>query len=113
MGPVDSYLLNLEQNDFKKVSLAKTPVKQNPKSEYRNPKQTGSQINLKSGKSKALNPNEASFEFYYFWLFEFVSDFGFRASSFFHRVSDFEFDASSLRRCSGHALREWSFFPVP
>jgi len=54
----------------------------NPKSEYRNPKQTPRQINLKSGKSKTPNPKEACLEFYEFWSFEIVSDFGFRASNF-------------------------------
>jgi len=38
----------------------------NPKSEYRNPKQTLKQINLKSGKSKTPNPKEACLEFYPF-----------------------------------------------
>src|SRR5262249_13999996 len=32
-------------------------------SEYRNPKQTRSQINLKRGKSKTLSSNQVSFEF--------------------------------------------------
>jgi len=53
-----------------------------PKSEYRNPKQTQIQINLKSGKSKTRNPKEACLEFYIFWSFEIVSNFGFRASNF-------------------------------
>jgi hypothetical protein len=55
---------------------------QNPKSEYRNPKQTHGQTNLKPGKSKTPNPKEACLEFYLFWSFEIVSNFGFRASTF-------------------------------
>jgi hypothetical protein len=47
----------------------------------RNPKQTPRQINLKSGKSKTPNPKEACLEFYTFWSFEIVSNFGFRASN--------------------------------
>src|SRR6266849_1213480 len=39
---------------------------QNPKFEYRNPKPTQRQINLKSGKSKTPNPKEACLEFYIF-----------------------------------------------
>jgi hypothetical protein len=54
----------------------------NPKSEYRNPKQTQRQINLKSGKSKTPNAKEACLEFYIFWSFDIVSNFGFRASNF-------------------------------
>jgi hypothetical protein len=58
----------------------------NPKSEYRNPKQTLKQMNLKSGKSKTSSPKEACLEFDSFWYFEFVSirgaAFGFRASDF-------------------------------
>jgi len=54
----------------------------NPKSEYRNPKQTPRQINLKSAKSKTPNPKEARLEFDLFWSFEIVSNFGFRASNF-------------------------------
>jgi len=57
----------------------------NPKSEYRNPKQTLKQMNLKSGKSKTPNPKEACLEFDLFWSFEFVSNFGFRASNFLAR----------------------------
>src|SRR4029077_3541678 len=56
--------------------------KTNPKSEYRNPKQTQRQINLKSGKSKTPNHQEACLEFYTFRSFEIVSNFGFRASNF-------------------------------
>ena len=36
------------------------------KSEFRNPKQTQIQIDLKSGKSETPNPNEACLEFYIF-----------------------------------------------
>jgi hypothetical protein len=55
----------------------------NPKSEYRNPKQTRRQMNLKLGKSKTPNPHQEYFEFPVFQSFEFVSNFGFRASKFF------------------------------
>jgi hypothetical protein len=55
----------------------------NAKSEYRNPKQTRRQINLKLGKSKTPNPHQECFEFPVFQSFEFVSNFGFRASKFF------------------------------
>ena len=53
-----------------------------PKSEYRNPKQTQRQIDLKLGKSETPNPKEACLEFYKLWSFEIVSNFGFRASNF-------------------------------
>ena len=61
--------------------FAETLRKQNPKSEYRNPKRTPIQIDLKSGKSKTPDPNETCLEFYLFWSFEIVSNFGFRASN--------------------------------
>jgi hypothetical protein len=50
-------------NSSRKIYRAKTPSKQNPKSEYRNPKQTRRQINLESGKSKTPNLKEACLEF--------------------------------------------------
>jgi hypothetical protein len=53
----------------------------NPKSEYRNPKQTPRQKNLKS-ENENTNPNEACLGFYLFWSFEIVSNFRFRASNF-------------------------------
>jgi len=56
------------------------PYDINPKSEFRNPKQTLKQMKLKSGKSKTSNPKEARLEFDLFWSFEIVSNFGFRAS---------------------------------
>jgi len=56
------------------------PYDINPKSEFRNPKQTLKQMKLKSGKSKTSNPKEACLEFDLFWSFEIVSNFGFRAS---------------------------------
>jgi len=65
-----------------KLYRTKTLSNQNPKSEARNPKQLQRQINLKSGKSKIPNPKEACLEFYMFWSFEIVSNFGFRASNF-------------------------------
>ena len=72
---------------------------QNPKSEYRNPKQTQRQINLKSGKFKTPNPNEACLEFCMFWSFEFVSNFGFRASNL--RFSNVAFFARDIPRPTG------------
>jgi len=80
-------LRNVEQNDSRKIYPAKAPVKQNSKSEYRNPKQTQSQLNLKTEKSKTLNPKEACLEFDLFWSFDFVSNFGFRASKFLFSAS--------------------------
>jgi len=35
-----AYFLDVKQSHLKKVYRAKTPAKQNPKFEYRNPKQT-------------------------------------------------------------------------
>src|SRR6266508_1630733 len=64
---------------FSRQAISET----NPKSEYLNPKQTQRQINLKSGKSKTPNPKEACLEFYIFWSFEIVSNFGFHASNYF------------------------------
>jgi len=78
---LDTYLRNVEQNDSRKIYRAKTPMEQNPKSEYRNPKQTQRQINLKSGKSETVNPKEACLELYLFGSFGIVSNFGFRASN--------------------------------
>jgi len=90
----DTYLGNVEQDDSRKIYLAKHVLslaegapRQNPKSEYRNPKQTQSQLNLKTEKSKTLNPKEAYLEFDLFWSFEFVSNFGFRASKFLFSAS--------------------------
>src|SRR4030095_1515610 len=77
----------------------------NPKSEARNPKQTQRQINLKSGKSKTPNPQEARLEFYKFWSFEIVSNFGFRASNFFFLAPP----STPLRTCFA-PLRETLFF---
>jgi len=62
--------------------IAPSNQRKNPKSEYRNPKQTQRQINLKSGKSKTPKLKEDCLEFYLFWSFEIVSNFGFRASNF-------------------------------
>jgi hypothetical protein len=45
-------------------------------------KTNSSQINLKLGKSKTANPSRVCFEFCDFHSFEFVSNFGFRASGF-------------------------------
>jgi hypothetical protein len=57
---------------------------ENPKSEYRNPKQTGAKINPKPGKSKTSNPIWACLEFVVFGSFGFVSDFEFRICNFAH-----------------------------
>jgi hypothetical protein len=58
----NTYLGNVKQNDFNKFTV---PVlcDINPKSEFRNPKQTLKQIKLKLGKSKTSNPKEAGLEF--------------------------------------------------
>jgi len=86
-----------------------TPTKENPKSEYRNSKQTLEQMNLNSGKSKTPNSKESCLEFYLFWSFEFVSirgaafglRGGFRASNlFFLFLGAF----AVLRHCSGHGF---------
>jgi len=87
---------------------AKTPAKQNPKSEFRNPKQTSRQINLNSKKSKTPNPKEACLEFYQFWSFEIVSDFGFRASNFLFLALP-----STLRRACFATLREIFLLTIP
>ena len=89
---LDSHVGNVAQKDSRKIYPAKTPTKQNPKSEYRKkprgPKQTPRQINLKLGKSKTPKPTEVCLEFILFWSFEIVSNFGprgrFRASNFFY-----------------------------
>jgi hypothetical protein len=69
-------------------------LKQNPKSEYRNPKQTHRQTNLKSGKSKTPNPKDVCFAFCIFQPFEFVSNFVLRIWCFpvwsFEFVLDFD-----------------------
>ena len=78
----------------------------NPKSEYRNPKQTQIQINLKSGKSKTPNPKEACLEFYIFWSFEIVSNFGFRASNFLFLASLRPFDVTQGMLCASHAVSD-------
>jgi hypothetical protein len=70
----------------------------NPKSEYRNSKQTQRQINLKSGKSKTPNPKEACLEFYIFSSFEIVLNFGFRASNFLF--------LAPLRLCARHGCSD-------
>jgi len=53
---IDCYLLNVRQNNFNKDSRAKTRAKENPKSEYRNPKQA------QRVKSQLQNPKRACFE---------------------------------------------------
>jgi hypothetical protein len=69
-----------ELNFSRQVRQAKP--NQNPESEYRNPKQARRQTSLKLGKSKTPNPHQKCFEFPVFQSFEFVSNFGFRASKF-------------------------------
>jgi len=76
---VDSYLINVGQNDCNKITV---PVPLRHKSEIRMSKQTLTQMKLKSEKSKTSNPEEACLEFDLFWSFEIVSKFGFRASKF-------------------------------
>src|SRR6266568_2614080 len=90
-------MLNRTTNKF----TAPTCCEKNPKSEYRNPKQTRRQINLKSGKSKTPNPKEACLEFYTFWSFEIVSNFGFRASNFLF--------LAPLRLCARHGFSDVLF----
>jgi len=68
----------LDKMISRKFLAPSTPTKQNPKSEYRNPKQIPRQINLKLGKSKTPNPTEVCLEFILFWSFEIVSNFGLR-----------------------------------
>src|SRR5919108_3399839 len=63
--------------NFQPSMASLTNSKQNPKSEARNPKQTRSQINLKSEKFQTLNSHEAHLVFciwYYLNLFR-ISDF--------------------------------------
>jgi hypothetical protein len=78
-----------------------------PKSEYRNPKQTQRQINLKSGKSKTPNPNKACLEFNIFWSFEIVSNFG----SFDMAQDRFRASNFSWRLCARHSFCDFFFIP--
>jgi hypothetical protein len=71
-----------EGAEFRNLIAPRHQANKNPKLEYRNPKQTRRQINLKLGKSKTPNPNQECFEFCVFQSFEFVSNFEFRASKF-------------------------------
>jgi len=84
---IGAHLENVEQNDFNKIAV---PVPLRHKSEWRKkprgPKQTLTQMKLKSGKSKTSNPEETGLEFDLFWSFEIVSNFGFRASKFLFLV---------------------------
>ena len=73
----------------------------NPKSEYRNPKQTQSQINLNRENPKHRIRKEACLEFYLFWSFEIVSNFGFRASNFLF--------LAPLRLCARHSFSDVLF----
>jgi len=74
-GLQDFYFENVEENNFNKIYRAKTPVKQNPKFEYRNPKQT------RRSKRQSRNPKRACLELSDFLPFEIVSNFGFRISN--------------------------------
>jgi cholesterol transport system auxiliary component len=76
-------------------------IKTNPKSEYRNPKQTGSQINPKLEKIQNLQSESDLFGNLRFWSFEFVSNFGFRASKFCAW--------RPLRLCARHSCSELFF----
>ena len=85
--------------DFRAEATGET----NPKSEYRNPKQTQSQINLKSGKFKTPNPKEACLEIYIFWSFDIVSSFGFRASNLLFFLAPFAPLRETIRFACGVA----------
>jgi hypothetical protein len=96
--------LNVQQNHFKQSLSRQATSETNPKSEYRNPKQTQRQTNLKAGKSKTPNPKEACLELYVFWSFEILSNFGFRASNLLF----LEIPSTLLRTCFASS-RESSF----
>jgi hypothetical protein len=85
----------------------------NSKSEYRNPKQTQKKNQSQIGKIQNTDPKEACLEFYLFWSFGIVSNFGsfdnaqdrFRAPNFLFRAP---FDSAQDMLCSsprGIALR--------
>jgi len=66
---------------FLHVKILKLPG-ENPKSEARNPKQTPTQMDLKSGKFKTRDPERDLFGILSFCSFEIVLNFGFRVSNF-------------------------------
>jgi len=71
---LDTYLFGVQHYDSNKDNCAKTILKQNPKPEYRNPKQTGGQTNPKSEKIQNAKSESSLFGILGFWSFEFVSD---------------------------------------
>src|SRR2546426_7507088 len=80
----------------------RTTSETNPKSEYRNPKQTQSQINLKSGKSKTPNPKGV-------WNFTYFGHLIlFRISDFVLRIFLF---LAPLRLCARHSFSGLLFIP--
>jgi len=85
-------VLNVLRNDSNGVYRAKTSLKQNPKSEYRNPKQTNSQINPKSKKFQNPEFDASRLEHCSFFdhleLFR-ISDFEFRVFSASHSLAAF------------------------
>jgi hypothetical protein len=89
--------LRRNQNKISSRKDAKAAKLENPKSEYRNPKQTNE---ADKRKYQIVQTSESSrFEFFSFWSFEFVSNFGFRASNF-NLLPDV---LSVPSICSGHA----------
>ena len=82
-------------------------AKKIPKSEALNPKQIGSQINLKLRKIQKLNPNQGCLELCDFWSFEFVSNFGpdFRASNIYCSPLR-PFDLAQDMLCASHGFSE-------
>ena len=108
----------LNRTSLRKL-IAPSRRRKNPKSEYRNPKQTQKRINLKSGKSKTPNPNEACLEFSVFWSFEFVSNFGsfdmaqdrFRASNCLFLAPFRPFDVAQGMLCARYSFFRSSLDP--
>jgi hypothetical protein len=70
------------------ISRAKALIIPKSKSEIRSTKfeTDRGQISQTPSNSKTTNPNQGCLEHCVFWSFEFVSDFGFRASSFLFSV---------------------------
>jgi hypothetical protein len=58
----------------------------------------------KIGKSKTPNPKEACLEFALFWSFEFVSNFGFRASNLSFSFLGVPFDGTQDMLCARYNL---------
>src|SRR6266511_5711680 len=82
--PVGSYLVNVQQNDFKKIYRAKTPTILESKSEIRSSKsKTNSETNKPQiGKIQNTESDGSGFGILPILLIEIVSNFGFRASNF-------------------------------